>query len=319
MASIIPFLSSFSKSSYMRKLKMLRAYIDLLRLHFFFVWPLLFCSGLFLSFSQYGGFSWLLIVKVVLIGLFGFEAGFVLNDYVDRDFDKKDVENDKLTKYWRFFGRRPIPTGEITPNKALAVFFILAFIALSLIFSLPYPNSVYVITIMVYSYFVEYFYQVKKRNQRYPIAQLIGRTDFTLFPVAGYLCNGQPDLTALSYFLFFYPFTQAHLGLNDIIDIRNDEARGMKTIPMLYGVEGTKRWILVFTILHLISSTLFILLTGGVTFIGVIFGMLFLIGANIRIMRENNTDAWLGSLPLFHIAMLIYVISILVDYFLLIG
>ena len=41
----------------------LKAYVDLTRLHFFFVWPLLFCSGLFLSFPRYGGFSWALVGK----------------------------------------------------------------------------------------------------------------------------------------------------------------------------------------------------------------------------------------------------------------
>ena len=65
---------------------------------------------------------------------------------------------------------------------------------------------------LLFSYSVEVFYQVRKRKQRFPLAQLAGRTDFALFPVAGYLCIGNPDATALLYFLFFYPFAQAHLG-----------------------------------------------------------------------------------------------------------
>ena len=48
-----------------------KAYVDLLRLHFFFVWPVLFCSGLFLGFQFYGGFSVLLVVQAALIGFFG--------------------------------------------------------------------------------------------------------------------------------------------------------------------------------------------------------------------------------------------------------
>jgi len=85
-----------------------KAYVDLTRLHFFFVWPLLFCSGLFLSFPRYGGFSWALVGKAALIALLGFEAGFVLNDYVDRDVDERDVDV-KLTRYWRPFDSRPLP------------------------------------------------------------------------------------------------------------------------------------------------------------------------------------------------------------------
>ena len=67
----------------------LRAYIDLLRLQFSFAWPLLFCSGYLLATMTYGGFEWLMLAKVALIGFFGFEAGMVLNDYVDREIDKK--------------------------------------------------------------------------------------------------------------------------------------------------------------------------------------------------------------------------------------
>ena len=93
----------------------LRAYIDLMRLQFSFAWPLLFSSGYLLATMTYGGFSWFELVKVALIGFFGFEAGLVLNDYVDRDYDKKDVDG-RLTKYWRLSGTRPIPSGSSRPH-----------------------------------------------------------------------------------------------------------------------------------------------------------------------------------------------------------
>ena len=96
----------------------IKSHVDLTRIQFFFVWPLLFCSGLFLSFPIYGGFSWTLVTKAALIALFGFEAGFVLNDYVDRELDKKDIEPD-LTNYWRLFNSRPLTTGIISSKNAL--------------------------------------------------------------------------------------------------------------------------------------------------------------------------------------------------------
>ncbi len=296
-------------------LGLLKAYIDLTRLHFFFVWPLLFCSGLFLSFPRYGGFSWLLVGKAALIAFLGFEAGFVLNDYVDREVDKKDIEYDKLTGYWRPFGQRPIPSGAVSPNQAVVFFFLLVALTSTLIVTLPFPNSVYVFVIMVYSYGVENFYQVKKRRQEIPWAQVIGRTDFSLFPVAGYLCNGQPDATALAYFVFFYPFAQAHLGTNDIIDVVNDRARDLKTIPLLYGTEGTKYWILFFTLLHIAGASLFVRVLGVTAIYGITVGLLLLIGANVLVLRGKNPKDWLKALPLFHIAMLAYVVSMIVDYF----
>jgi 4-hydroxybenzoate polyprenyltransferase len=76
-----------------------------------------------------------------------------------------------------------------------------------LMLTLPYPNSFYVFITMLSSCVIEYFYQVKRKNQTYPVAQLVERMDFTFFPVAGYLCYGQPDNLIFLYILFFYPWT----------------------------------------------------------------------------------------------------------------
>ncbi len=292
----------------------LKAYMDLTRAHFSFVWPLLFCSGLLLSFQRYGGFSWSLTVRVALIGLFGFEAGLVLNDYVDRELDQKDVEFDKLTSYWRPFKKRPLVSGLISSNNALSLFLILVVLTSALIASIPYPNNLYVFGIMSYSYSVEYFYQMRKRSQRFPLAQLLGRTDLSLFPVAGYLCYGYPDLKALSYFLFFYPFAMAHLGLNDLIDIRNDEARGMKTITVLYGASGTSKWILSFTLLHFGVAPLFLADVKPVALVGFLIAFVLLSIANIAIMNKKDSETGLKVLPMFHMAMLTYALSIILDY-----
>jgi 4-hydroxybenzoate polyprenyltransferase len=200
----------------------LKAYINLTRAHFLPVWPIVFCSGLVLAFANYGVFSWSLTIKTTLIGTLGFEAGFVLNDYIDKKIDGFDIDN-TLTNYWRPFKERPIPSGKISSEDALRLLILLIGVTSALIFILPYPNSLYVFTIMLYSYSIETFYQIKKRNQKYPIAQLFGRTDFTLFPAAGYLCYGHPDITILLYMFFLYPWTIAHLGLNDLIYLENDQ------------------------------------------------------------------------------------------------
>ena len=118
-----------------------KAYIDLLRAQFAFAWPLLFCSGLFLASGTSGGFSWPLTIQVAFIGLFGFEAGLVLNDYVDMELDRRDVEQVRLTRYWRVFGSRPLAMGLIAPLHALLLFLLLGLAATALIFLLPWPHS----------------------------------------------------------------------------------------------------------------------------------------------------------------------------------
>ena len=169
---------------------------------------------------------------------------------------------------------------------------------------------------MIYSYVVEVFYQLKKRNQGFPIAQIIGRTDFSLFPVAGYLVNGQPDMVPLIYFLFFYPFAQAHLGINDLIDVANDTVRGLKTIPVLYGLRRTGQWVLGFTAIHIISALLFATVLKPTALIGIALGLILLTFANIAVQRNPTPDSALKVLPMFHISMLIYTASIIISYFL---
>jgi 4-hydroxybenzoate polyprenyltransferase len=291
----------------------IKAYMDLTRLHFFFVWPILFCSGLFLAFQHYGGFSWLFVLKVALIGFFGFEAGLVLNDIVDWDIDRKDVEYDKMTKYWRVFGKRPIPQGLITRQKAILLFGLLVAVTTILIFTLQPPHSFYVFSIMIVCYCLEVFYQVKKRNQNFPFAQLIGRIDFTLFPVAGYLSLGKPEINALFFAIFFYPFAQAHLGVNDISDFANDQAKEMNTIPILYGMKGTAYWILFFSVIHFGAALLFLSVLGTFAIVGFAVALLLISIGNYIILKGKSADAGMKALPLFHVAMLIYAITIILE------
>ena len=291
----------------------LRAYIDLLRLQFFFAWPLLFCSGYLLATTVYGGFSWPTLLHVALIGLFGFEAGFILNDYVDRDYDKKDIEKNRLTKYWRVFGSRPVSEGLISPGNALILFLIFVLVTTVLVLALPYPNSLWVLAIMFLCYALEVFYQVKKRDQRFPAAQLAGRIDFALFPVAGYLCAGIPDITALLYFAFFYPFAMAHLGANDLIDVNNDRVRGMNTITTLYGECGTAWWIAGFSAVNVIMAILFMTQLGWIARGGIVIGLILLTIANVVIIKNPTPSECLKVLPLFHLTLLIYAGSIVLD------
>jgi len=202
----------------------LKAYIDLTRAHFAPVWPMLFVSGLMLAFRNGGFFSWELLLLAIFIGLFGFEAGMVLNDIVDHNIDKKDTE-DTLTNYWRPFKERPIPSGKVSLREAILVFIVLVTITMILILFVPYPNLIYIYIIMGYAYSMEVFYQMVKRKQKFPIAQILGRTDLLLFPIAGYLLIGQFNITIVFYLLFMYPWALAHLGANDLVDIENDEAK----------------------------------------------------------------------------------------------
>lgn len=291
----------------------LAPFFDLLRLHFAPAWILLFCSGTLLAAGTYGGFSWAVLATAALIALLGFTAGLVLNDYVDRDLDRL-ARDTRFTRYWRPFGSRPLVEGTVSPAQARLVMVLLALGAAALALTLPWPHGLYVLLIMGWSYLAEYVYQVGKRRQRYPLAQLLGRTDFALFPVAGYLVLGQPDTTALLYFTFFYPFALAHLAANDIADATNDRARGLQTIPVLFGMTGAARWIFAFALLHAAAAVLFAAALGPIARAGLAAGLVCVMVASFGILRRPDETVGISLLPLFHLALVFYTLGIILEY-----
>lgn len=292
----------------------LKAYLDLTRAHFAVCWPLLFCSGLLLAFERYGGFSVSLLIRAALLGLFGLEAGMVMNDYVDRELDKRDVDMEGLTSYWRPFGLRPIPAGLISPRQALALFWVLVGLCLALVATLPRPNALYLLAILPASLLLQYFYQVHKRDQRWLLAQIVGRIDVTLFPVAGYLCWGRPDGLALALLLFYYPWIMAHLAVNDLADMENDRARGLKSVTVLLGARGTALWIMVAAVVQVLASPLLLAHMGTAGRACAVLGFAVLGLAACLVWRGQDRAAALKALPLMHLTMALYVGGTILDY-----
>ncbi len=289
----------------------LKAYLDLTRAHFAIVWPLLFISGLLIAFRDFNYFSLSLLILVFFIGLFGFEAGMVLNDIIDRKVDKLGSDNE-FTKYWRPFKERPLSADIISLREALTIFIIFIAISVVLIAFLPFPNNLYIYIIMIYAYSVEIFYQKKKGRQEFPIAQLLGRTDLMLFPVAGYLCYGQFSFTIVFIMLFLYPWAQAHLGVNDMGDYDNDKAKNLNTITTLYGIKGNIKWIVSFTLIHICFAVLLIFFKlGMIALIGFTLPFILLITANIVLIKNQTSKAAIKILPLYHASLLVYILSII--------
>lgn len=144
---------------------------------------------------------------------------------------------------------------------------------------------------------------------------MVGRIDFTLFPLAGYLCVASFDINVLIFGLFFYPLALAHLGVNDMADVKNDRAKDLKTIPVLYEMKGTAYWVLLFTAIHFASAIVFVNILGTTALIGFSISFLLLSLANYKILSGKTADSAMKALPLFHVSMLIYALSIIAEFF----
>jgi len=293
----------------------LKAYLDLARLHFVFILPIIFIAGPFMTFEDYGSFSHSHTVKAILISTFGFEAVFILNDIVDIDYDRHDVDW-RITKYWRPFGSRLLVSEEISKGIAQLIFAALILVVAVLIYNLPTPNRYYLYLIMAYTYIMECLYQVIKRNQGLPIAQLLGRTDFMFFALGGYLCFGRPNIGLVLYAIFFYTLAEVHLGINDLSDYNNDLVRKMNMVTTIYGTYGNMLWIAFFTILHLTLGSLHIINRGGVTFLGLGLALLILPYINLRLRKNTTPEEALRVVPLFHMSMLVYMLTMILDSYL---
>ena len=88
----------------------------------------------------------------------------------------------------------------------------------------------------------------------------------------------------------------------------------MKTVTVLFGLAGTVRWILFFTAAHLLVAPLLLIELGFIAIIGFGVGFILLGAANLLIVRDGNPEAGLKALPLFHLAMAVYVSSVIIDY-----
>jgi 4-hydroxybenzoate polyprenyltransferase len=88
----------------------------------------------------------------------------------------------------------------------------------------------------------------------------------------------------------------------------------MKTIPLLYGLKGTVYWILFFSAIHLVAVILFLSVLGTIAVAGFVVGFSLIAVGNIIILKGKNAASGMKALPLFHVAILIYAITIILEY-----
>ncbi|HNQ34383.1 MAG TPA: UbiA family prenyltransferase, partial [Methanoculleus sp.] len=112
-------------------------------------------------------------------------------------------------------------------------------------------------------------------------------------------------------FLFFYPWALAHLAANDIADVANDRARGMATIPVLYGMRGAAAWVAGCAAAHAVTAVAFGLALGPVALAGFLAGLALLAGAACLILRGKSPAAAMQALPLIHATLIVYAVAII--------
>jgi heme o synthase len=218
----------------------------------------------------------------------------VLNNYIDRDLDKKMTRTRK----------RLLATGIISPRSGL-IFSILLGITGFLILILKVNTLVVILGVIAYLDYIV-LYGVGKRRSKY--GTLIGTVCGSLPIVAGYCATTDKfDRVALILFLSMIFWQMAHFYAIAIFRLKDYTAAGLPVWPAVKSVYNTKVHIIKFIAAFLISTVS--LSAFGPT--GYVYAVvMFLIGVAwlafaINGWRSKNDSRWARAMFMFSLKVLL--------------
>lgn len=144
-------------------------------------------------------------------------AAMVVNDYFDCDIDKVNEPN------------RPIPSGQVKPNEAIAYSFFLSLFGLIT----TYLIGIEVLIIAFFSWCIMIIYSVWGKRTGF-LGNLMVSTCISLPFIYGGVLAGKVYPSFLFSALAFLSNTGREIT-KGIVDIEGDKMKGIKTIAVIYG------------------------------------------------------------------------------------
>jgi len=200
------------------------------------------------------------------IGLAASSAA-AINHVVDRKFDEKMART----------MNRPIPTGHVTTQQALAYAAIIGVLSMVILWWLVNPLTAVLTFLSLIGYAVLYTVWLKHVT---PQNIVIGGAAGAAPPVLGWTTvTGSADPHSLLLFLIIFAWTPPHFWALAIARRKDYANAGIPMLPVTYGVEFTQLHILLYTII-LVIVTLLPYLTGmsGLIYLAsaVVLGTIFM-------------------------------------------
>lgn len=201
-----------------------------------------------------------------------------LNHYLDKDIDA--VMN--RTR------QRPVVSGEVSPNRALAFGILLNVVAFMFLYELVNPLSA-VLTLIATLFYVFVYTMGLKRSTPHNI--VIGGAAGAVPPMVGWTAvTGSLDLPAVYLFAIVFFWTPPHFWALSLL-IKDDYAKaGIPMLPVVTSVKETKKSILLYTVL-LLALTLMFFTTSAVgwTYLAAAatLGSIFVYYA-VRLVRQSD-------------------------------
>ncbi|HEV7665022.1 MAG TPA: heme o synthase [Chloroflexota bacterium] len=205
-----------------------------------------------------------------------------INHYVDRDIDP-------------LMGRtawRPIPSGVISPGRALGFGILLAVLASAVFLLFVNPTAWVLALIGLLGYVFIYTLWLKRST---PSNIVIGGAAGAIPPLVGWaaVTNEISSLTAWYLFAIIFFWTPPHFWALSLLIRQHYERAGVPMLPVVRGEDETRRQIMLYSVL-LVGLTLVLSPFGmmGVPYFisAVVLGALFIRGA-VRLWREATPKA----------------------------
>jgi len=231
-----------------------------------------------------------------LIGISLSTAGAcTLNNYIDRDIDL----------VMKRTSTRPLPAGGIAPVKALYMGLALGLSSTAILWFFVNHVAALLSLAALFIYVVPYTLLTKRKT---PYATFIGGVGGALPPIIGYAAvRPELDIYALALFTVIFAWQHPHFW-SLALKYRFEYAKaGVRNLPVVRGVETTKRWITLWAaIMALVSTFPYFLGMAGVLYLvsALAIGLLFL-GMAVRFLfSERQVDMSLFFFSLVHLPVI---------------
>jgi protoheme IX farnesyltransferase len=197
-------------------------------------------AGGFLLASHLHIYFWLLAATLLGTALV-IASSCVFNNYLDREIDKKMARTKK----------RALVSGAISGRAALMYAVILGILGFGIL--LTYTNILTFLVGLIGMFAYVAVYGVGKRKSIY--GTIIGSISGALPPVAGYLAvRGHVDAGALIIFIILTCWQMPHFYGIAMYRLKDYQAAGIPVWPAVRGMDSTKKQMLLFIVLFIISS-----------------------------------------------------------------
>ena len=243
------------------------------------MWLAVFTAAVGIIIAPIQNNLFLSLIVLICISI-GAGAAGVLNMWWDRELDNMMERTNS----------RPLPNEKISSDDAFVFGLSLSIFSIMFLGLVSNWLAAFLLALTIFFYLVIYSMFLKKAT---PQNIVIGGAAGAMPPLIGWVANtGTISIEPLLLFLFIFLWTPPHFWSLAIITKDDYAKASIPMFPVLYGVEKTRRSILHYTVILIISSQVisFSEIGGPVFFLlsNVLNALLLLSAVNLVRFNENN-------------------------------